>query len=285
MAINFAKSVKVLFMKPFYPTLKKSCERFFANLKSVVLIMLVDIAFFIIMAGVFTKVWERSMVHVEAVLGMMDISMEQLAEAQTEAQLSALAARQGEFMAHYGQIGYYVAMLFVSLLVFWCIFQGVNWFLTQGMLEKKKYSFLRYFGKFSLLSLIWWILFILIAGVSLRISFYSSMAALPFISSTAARILTLALLFALFYISYTSYALIPKYKLKDLFSNLLKTSYTHLNTLVLVYLFTAVILVLEYYVFIRSMSLGVYVPVIFALVIIFPTIAWSRFYAITALES
>jgi hypothetical protein len=270
--------------KPFYPTLKKSCERFFASLKSVVLIMLVDIAFFIIMAGVFTKVWERSMVHVEAVLEMMDISMEQLAGAQTEAQLSALAARQGEFMAHYWQIGYYVAMLFVSLLVFWCIFQGVNWFLTEGMAEKKEHRFWKYMGKFTLLSFIWWIVFVVIVGIGLKMSFYSSMAILPLAGKGFARVLILILMFLLFSMAYTSYTLMPKCTLKQVFRKLFSAFRDNYKAIFPVFIFLAAVLVIEYLFFLRAFMFGGYGPALFAVIVIFPTISWSRFYVITALE-
>jgi hypothetical protein len=271
-------------MNNFYKTLAKSCKTFFRNFKSVIIIILLDIAFFVCSALVYTGVWDKIMFNVNAVLQIMEISMEDFAQVQTEAQLSALAAKYDSFMVYYRNIGYYLGMLFVSLLVLWCVFHGINWFLTNDMAGKTKEKFLKYIGKFSLLTVLWWALFLLIISLGMKLSMQASMAAAPLVGANAGRILTWVLLFILFYVAYTSYVLTPKYKLKQLFRELFRTAYSEYKTLVPVYLFTAAVLVLEYYFFIRTMSLGGVAAGIFAVMIIFPTVAWSRFYATTSLE-
>jgi hypothetical protein len=117
-----------------------------------------------------------------------------------------------------------------------------------------------------------------------KLSMYSTMAALPYVSSQASKLAILAMLFLLFYLSYTSYALMPYYKMKSLFSGLLKKSYNEWKTLVPGYLFMAAAIIGEYYFFMRSFAYGGYTALAFALIIIFPTIAWSRLYAIKLAE-
>jgi hypothetical protein len=118
----------------------------------------------------------------------------------------------------------------------------------------------------------------------MKASFYASMAALPLFSRSGAQIITYLLVFLLFSFAYTSYVLIPKHKIRDLFQKTAKTLYENYKILLPVYLFTAVVLLGEYYLFMKSMAFGGYIPVIFAVVVIFPSIAWSRFYAIKAVE-
>ncbi len=113
---------------------------------------------------------------------------------------------------------------------------------------------------------------------------FSSLAIIPYFGKYISTTVTLSLLFVLFYFAYTSYAILPDYKLKKLFPALIRIAYTKINVLLPAYLFSAVLVVLEYYFFIRSMSLGGAAAGIFAVLIIFPTVAWSRFYAITVLE-
>ncbi len=246
--------------------------------------ILIDIAFFVSFALVYARIWEKIMANVNLVMDIMDVSVEQFAEVQTEAQLSALAAKSSSFMIYYKNIGYYLGMLFVAVLVMWCIFQGLNWFLANDIIGKKKEKFLKFMGKFSLLTVIWWALFLLIISLYMKLSAQASMDIIPLVGSKAASILAWLLLFVLFYFAYTSYALMPSHKLKHLFPQLLKTAYTEYKTLVPVYLFTAVLLALEYLVFMKAFAFGGVAAGVFAVVIIFPTIAWSRFYAITALE-
>ncbi len=271
-------------MKQFYPVLKKSCKSFFRNFKPVLLMILVDITFFVSFALVYAKLWEKIMANVTLVMDMMEVSLPEFADVQTEAQLSALAAKSSSFMIYYKNIGYYLGMLFVAVLVMWCIFQGVNWFLANDIIGKKKEKFLKFIGKFSLLTVIWWALFLLIISLYLKLSAQASMDMLPVVGSSAASVLAWLLLFVLFYFAYTSYALMPGHKLKHLFPELLKTAYTEYKTLVPVYLFTALLLALEYLLFMKSFAFGGVAAGVFAVVIIFPTIAWTRFYAITALE-
>lgn len=271
-------------MKPFYPTMRKSCRKFYSKFKSVIMIIVIDIIFFICLAGLFTKVWEKAMVHITAVTDLMDINLAQLGEVQTEAQLSALAANQAMFMAHYRQISYYIGMLLVGILALWIVFQSVSWFITNNAIGKKKSKFIPYFGKFALLTAAWWVLFVLLLGFGTRLSAYSTMAALPYISNAASKSLFFVLLFFIFYLAYTSYALIPSHKMKRLPKILLRAAYHEWKTLLPAYLFTAAILVGEYFFFMRSFALGGYAAALFAVVIIFPTVAWSRFYAMTAVD-
>jgi len=268
----------------FYPTLQKSWRAFLNNIKSVIMIIVIDIIFFVCMAFVYAKVWQNAMVHINAILDIAGMSMEELAGAQTEAQLSSLMAKQAEFMAHYRQISYYVGMLLVALLVFWCVFQGISWLTTHNIIKGKKYNAMKYFGRFSLLSIIWWAAFILLMGGAIRMSMYSSMAVLPFFSRLAARTLVLLLLFVLFSVSYTSYALVPEHSIRRVFREIVAAFRKKYKAIVPAYLFMAAVLVGEYFFFMRAFALGGYAPAVFAVVIIFPTIAWTRFYAITALE-
>jgi len=271
-------------MKNFYKTLKNSCIAFYKNFKQVSLIILLDMTFFVIFALSYVKIWKKMMVSVNAVMKLMDVSMAEFAGVQSEAQLSALSSQSGLFMAHYKQIGYYLGMLFVLILILWCIFQGINWFLTNDLTGEKKEKFLKFMGKFSLLTVIWWALFLLIISLGMKLSMNASMAAIPLFGKTTATVITLLLLFVLFYFAYTSYVLVPEHKMKTLFSALGKTAYKEYQILVPTYLFTAVLLVFEYLIFMKSFAYGGVIAGIFAVVIIFPTIAWSRFYAITVLE-
>jgi hypothetical protein len=271
-------------MKEFYKTLTKSCKAFFGNFKSVVIIMLIDIACFICTAYVYTYVWEKIMASTNIILGLMDISMEEFAEVQTEAQLQALSSQSNVFMSHYQNIGYNLGVLFVSILIFWCIFQGINWLLTSIAMNQKKEKFVKHMGKFSLLTLIWWALALLIMSLGMKLSMNASMEVLPIFGEHVSTMITLALMLVLFYFAYTSYALIPSHRMKTLFHALFKKAFEDYRVLIPAYLFTAAVLIGEYLIFMKLFMYGGTAAGIFAVVLIFPSIAWSRFYAITAVE-
>ena len=271
-------------MNHFYSNLKKSWNLFRENFKHVIILILIDIAFFICMSAAYTKVWEKAMVHANAVMEMMNINIAQLVDVQSQEQLAMLAAQHSGFMAHYQQIGYYVGMLLASLLAFWCIFQGVNWFLTEGMARKEQ-RFWKYVGKFTLLSFIWWLVFLFIAGIGTKMSFQASMSTLPIVGKTGVSILMTVLMFILFCISFTSYTLIPKYSLKQIFRQVFIKLRKNYKQILQVFLFIAVVLMAEYFFFMRSFIFGGYAAAAFAVIVIFPTLSWIRFYTITALEN
>ena len=268
----------------FYPTLTKSCRQFFNNLKSVLMIVIIDIMFFIGFALVYSKVWEKAMIHVNYVLDIMGIDIAGLAEVEAEAHIASLLSQQSEFLYHYRQIGYYVGMLLVSILAFWCVFHGINWIITQGIVLKEKVKAKNFFGRFVLLSSLWWFAFLVIMWLSLKLSMYSSMEVLPFVSGYASKLLIAALLFALFCLSYSSYSLVPEHNLKRIFKALVNLWKKKYNTLLPGYLFMLVVLIGEYFFFMRSFMFGGYAAIAFALVIFFPTIAWTRFYSIALVK-
>ena len=267
----------------FYTLLKKSCKSFFDNAKFDVINILIDIGFFVLMANIYTKIWEKMFIHMQAVVDLMGIEFAELAEVQSEAQLSSLAANQGQFMVHYQQISNYVLLILLSLLVFWIIFQGINWFRTQNLLGKKT-DFKTYMARFSIISLLAWLVFMIISFFSMKTSFYASQSLFPSIGGFAENILTIILLFLLFYLVYIAYTLIPRYRLKDLLKNLIPIAYHGYKKLLPAYLFMALVLLGEYLVFMRAFYFGGYAAAVFAIVIIFPTLSWTRFYAIKALE-
>jgi hypothetical protein len=267
----------------FYPLLKKSCRTFFSHFRQSVIVMLLDVAFFIVMAIVYTKIWEKTIAHVQAIVDLMGAEIGDLAGAQTEAQLSAIAANQAQFMAHYNQIGKYVIMLAISLFIFWSVFHGLNWFITQNLIGKK-IDFRKYMKRFAVISLIGWLAFMILGFFSLKIAFYASQSLFPSVGNAVKSAVTLLFLFIIFYLSYTAYAMIPKYGIKSLLKKLILVSYNKYRTLLPAYLFMSLVVIGEYLVFVKLFYFGGYVPAVFAVVVAFPTIAWTRFYAIKAVE-
>lgn len=268
----------------FSDLLKKSCKSFFSNFRQSFIVMLIDIAFFIVIAVVYTKIWEKTLSHVQVVIDLMGGEIGDLAGIQSEAQLSSIAANHVQFMTHYNQIGKYIIMLAVSLFIFWTVFHGLNWFITQNLIGKKKIIFKKYITRFALVSFVGWLAFLIVAFLTLKMAFYASQSLFPEIGGIAKSSVTFVLLFALFYLSYTAYAMIPKYDIKELFKKLIPTAYKNYKTLLPVYVFMSLVILGEYFIFLKLFYFGGYVPAFFAVILIFPTIAWTRFYAIKALE-
>jgi len=266
--------------KQFYPTLKEACGKFRDNWKNVIIIMLIDITFFICIAGAFTGAWNNSFFHVNRVMDLMDAEMGDLADAQSQEQLQALAANYDVFMEQYNQIAKYVITFLITTVLCWMVFQGVNWHLTKTALAKKRHKFLPYIGKFTAVSAFWWLIFIFVFGFGMKMSFYSSVSTFPFLLQGVSGAVRIILMLAVFYLAYTSFALLPGYKLKESFKAVWSTARKKYELLAPSYAFMAVVLVGEYFFFLKSFIFGYYAPILFALVIIFPTIAWTRFYAI-----
>lgn len=266
-------------MKSFYNNLKKAFREFSSSSKTVFLVIFIDVLFLVAMSGAYTFAVEKTFDHVDAVTALMDVSFEQLAESQTQAELSMLAAQQSTFMFHYKEIMKYIAIFAFTFLLFWIIFQGVNWYLTQNSV--KKTGFKDYAVKFSLSSVISWILLLLIIFFSAKMAFQAYTSLVPLAGRYFRTGVSILLFFFLFYFTYTVYAFIPRKKfLKDA----LKRSYRDYKVLLPAYIFISVLLTIEYLIFVKIMYFGGYAAAVFALLILFPTIAFSRFYAVIISE-
>ena len=70
----------------------------------------------------------------------------------------------GKIKSYYFELQMYALMMVVGFLVIWIIMGSINWFMTEKIIFKAK-KFFTYFIKFSLLSIVWYLLFLLISSM------------------------------------------------------------------------------------------------------------------------
>ncbi len=116
------------------------------------------------------------------------------------------------FKPYIGQILKYSLMLVLCVYLLYTITQGVLWFIVSRKILHHKVSFWKYFGKFSLFSLFYFILLLAAVIASLWHSF-----ATLFANEAASSVVFSAFMVVLCYFMFLSYALILKHGIKEAF--------------------------------------------------------------------
>ncbi len=242
-----------------------------------------DFVFFAAFISVYYYFFTKVMVHIEAVVSLAQTSTEGIMEATTDEQISFLVARNAEFAAHYTEILNYILMFFTVMAALWVLLQGLSWLLTFRALSKKP-SLKDFYSKFALLSALWALAFALIVILSMKASYTTTMGAIPLIGSTASSIITAAFFMLLFCAAYTSYALIPHHTIKQILPAVFRKISKQWKIFIPSYILLSLLFAAEYLLFLKSMRFGYGPAFALLLILIFPTIIFSRIYAVMLSE-
>ena len=133
-----------------------------------------------------------------------------------------------------------ILLLALSLLAFAAI-NGLNWFLTDYMINNKKMkSFFVYFGKFVAITAAYSVLIFLFLYAAFKSSI---MEAVSSGSLPLASFVPLLFLLAIFYFAFISLALTGRHNLKDILKNTLSIGTKKARILVVAYLINIVVVV------------------------------------------
>lgn len=157
---------------------------------------LVDLSFL----GIFLFAYYVIMTEIFAILArIMEITNAVSAmPEQITGQAMAFQALAGniEFLTLYSSLLRWLMILVVTVYLIWNIFQGVNFSVTSIIVNKKS-NFWKYFGKFSLFSLIFYVFVILSFILTIYLSLLNTKIILPVFTQTVINVILIVLLLAI----------------------------------------------------------------------------------------
>ena len=194
---------------------------------------------------------------------------------EDNAALSAVMAGQQVIVEHVKEIVILAIGLMISTYILWSIFQGISWHLASWAAYGKKIHFLKYLGRFSLLSLVWFIALALIGYATYKVSVYNELSRFMIIGQETINYLMLFLVAVMFYFAVISYSFAAKnsflISLKNAFVFGIRRIHHYLPT----YLSIALLLVIIYFA-ISLLNLDLIKTVFLNLLLMLPVFAYGR---------
>lgn len=190
---------------------KKSFKLIKKHKSLFVVLLLLQLIFFSVFLSIQFSYWMRIM---EGSLEVIDyLSAQNLDEASIEDSMLMNADILGEdpLLVYRNAKSIVTNFIILSLLSIICfiIFEGLLWAITDNLVNKKKLKqFFIYLGKFSLLTIIYFVILYIILFLNLK-TLYVDEAAVP----TILTYIVILIMFLLVLFMFASYALIGKYKM------------------------------------------------------------------------
>jgi hypothetical protein len=143
----------------------------------------------------------------ERILELTVMMQEFASRAASSAQLNQLLLESLEFRTLYNEVLGLVGILLLGLYALWVVFRGGAAWLSLRM-AGRQYSYWRFLGKYSWLSLLWGLGLLALLVLSVRLA-AAAFAPLPLLGDRVAATVVFLLLAVLGYFASVSYALIP----------------------------------------------------------------------------
>ncbi len=259
-------------------TLTKNIKQSWHSLKDyrkwIVLTVIVDLLALIGFTKVYIYVWENAMVHLEAVSEAFS------GGAITD--VSELAAKSAEFTVHQEALMKFAWIFLISLVVIWAVSQGINWFICSKIAMRKKINmdhFTEHMIKFSVLTVVWTIVFVLITALSVKMG----VSFMRMLGSTNEIII--AILFVLLcYFEFVSYAIIPKYRLGEIIQKTFKTGGIYLKQTIPLYLSAIILIAVLSFIMVKIWAINEIWSLVFFVMIMLPAFAYLRILFVRTME-
>lgn len=237
---------------------------------------LVDIAFFAVFAVVYTffslKIVDI-LNSVNIIISEMSSSMPADSSVPTQESMLALASQKEVFMQNFRELAILFLLLMLCTYLLWCIFQGMSWWLAHKKAGNKM-PFLGYLGRFSLLSLLWAVVFLIISFVVIKYSDIINIANIEVVNAEMLAAVLGIILAVVLYFAFVSYSIAEKKLLsllKMTFLDGIKKAkyYAPIYLLMLAKMFVAVEVIL-------LLSLDIIATVLIGLVVVVMILMWGR---------
>ncbi len=187
--------------------------------------------------------------------------------------MTALAAHKDILMENFTRLLLLLLLLALCTYAIWCVFQGTSWWLAHQRL-RNRVSWCRYQQRFSIMSLAWAAVFLLIAYGLVKLSGLAVVGSVELISvETLAKLMGIMLLIVL-YFAFVTFSMLDR-KLKDA----VKGAYTagiinakhFVPAYALIIIKTAVV-----YAILMLAGLDLFWTVLLGLALFIPLAAWAR---------
>lgn len=236
----------------------------------VFLVIILDVFFLYSFGKVYVAEFQELSVHMTKLNALLGSSMAQVAQTENPEDLNVdLVAVEAIAKQIYAGI----ARVFGFLLLFWLAFQGSSWFFCTRMAEHKLKP-LDFFARFSVVSVIGFVGFVLIFAGTMYLALKLSTATLPLIGHDGVVVIAIAAVLVLLYGVVVGYAVSLKRWWKAV------RNYKHALT----YVGIVILFVLLYAVTLYLAKVSVWYGLSAAVFVVLPVLVLSRVYFIKACE-
>ena len=258
-------------------TFSSSLKDSWKNMKDyrnwIVLTVLVDIAALIMFAKAYIYTWTNAISSLNAVYESLGGEISDPA---------LLAEKTAEFTAHYQTLMHYAWILLASTVLIWAISQGINWFLCSKIAMRKKIDF-KYFTehmlKFLVLSVLWFVAFLLLTTLSMKMN----MSPLSILGGFNSYVMVF--LFAvLFYFGLISYGVVPKYRLREVVQKTFKIGFTHYIVMIPIFLFSLILMSAVLYITVQISGFSMNVALAFFALVVLSSLSYVRILSVKTTE-
>ena len=260
--------------KAFFELLERLAERPYY----ILLPMLVDffhlISFSTVLGGVQLQVME----FMKALQVLLQESSSLVGETINQSSMAVMMLQQQEFATFQDALIKLIFVLLVAISFLWMFFQGPSWKLATNMAHKK-IKFIHFFKRFVFVSTLWLLLLIIISFWLVKALFKIQLE-LGVLQYGSETIISTILYSLVIYFMFISYALVPKYNIKDIFQKTFDIGTKKFLPLISTFLilgsgFFIIDLILN-----LMLTINVVAMIIFGFVLLLPYIAIARLYLI-----
>ncbi len=205
--------------------------------------------------------------------------------------LTPLMKQQRQIDEYLGIVTRLMFFLILFSYIAFCIFIGSNWFLTHTIaskksleLKKKIIDYLYFMLNFSLINIVWLLLFVILVSFWGKFSVANKIATLSVVSQPVINIPFFLLSLVLAYFVFLSYALIPKRNILQLIRDTFVFGFKKVKDLLIMYLIISLSLIISFFILYFSFKFSVLAFILLALIFFIPLISLIRLFIICTVD-
>lgn len=241
--------------------------------KSTFLILLADLLFFLSFTAVFYFLQERLSNLFLSVSGLLSMAGTPTGSGEEAAQQFLSKFPLTAFVVQFAEIIELFAVLIGAGLVLWILFEGVAWKKSYA-LTGKKVSWPLFYGRFSLATLFWSVVFFATLIIAVKVSSWQLLNIFP-VFQTIIKAFFGAVFGILTYFGFVSCCLLDA-PLVKIAKNTFVVGYTKALRLSPLFLIILLKIYAALWLVKNSLAVALWLPLVLFLVLLLPIVAWSR---------
>lgn len=241
--------------------------------KSTLIGLLADLLFFLSFTAVFYTLQERLSNLFLSVSGLLSMAGTPTGSGEEAAQQFLSKFPLTAFVVQFAEIIELFAVLIGAGLVLWIVFEGVAWKKSYAI-ARKKVSWPLFYGRFSLTTLFWSVVFFATLIIAVKVSSFQLLNIFP-VFQTIIKAFFGAVFGVLTYLGFVSYCLLDS-PLVKLIKKMFVVGYKKALRLLPLFLLILVKIYAALWLVKNSLALALWLPLVLFLVLFLPIIAWSR---------
>lgn len=241
--------------------------------KSSLLILLADLLFFLSFTAVFYFLQERLSNLFLSVSGLLSMAGTPSGAGEEAAQQFLSKFPLTAFVVQFAEIIELFAVLIGAGILLWIIFEGAAW-KKSYTLTQKKVSWPLFYGRFSLATLFWSVVFFATLIIAVKVSSFQLLNIFP-VFQTIIKAFFGAVFGVLTYFGFVSYCLLDA-PLVKMVKKTFAVAYKKALRLLPLFLIILLKIYAALWLVKNSLTVALWLPLVLFLVLFLPIVAWSR---------